>query len=232
MRKWITEDIDRNININQFAGRRGTGTEHLIIMMMDRVLQLLDKPGMSTVVATAIDWMGAFDRLDPTITVLKLINLGVRRSLIPIIMEYMEDRKMTVRYNSAWSKWHSLVGGSPQGSWMGQMAYIAASDDAAGELEDEEKYKYCDDLTILELIALGSILTEYNFKEHVASDIAVDQLFLSPTNFKTQENLNDIQNWTSSNLMRLTEKKTHYILFNRVRTPFTTRLSINNQLLE
>ena len=84
----------------------------------------------------------------------------------------------------------------------------------------------------MELIALGSIPTEYNFKEHVASDIALDQLFLSPTNFKTQENLNDIQNWTSSNLMRLNEKKTHYILFNRVRTPFTTRLSINNQLLE
>ena len=57
LRKWITEDIDRNININQFAGRKGTGTEHLIIMMMDRVLQLLDKPGMSAVVATAIDWM-------------------------------------------------------------------------------------------------------------------------------------------------------------------------------
>ena len=65
LRKWITEDIDRKININQFAGRKGTGTEHLIVMMMDRVLQMLDKPGMSAVVATAVDWMGAFDRLDP-----------------------------------------------------------------------------------------------------------------------------------------------------------------------
>ena len=110
LRKWIIEDIDKKININQFAGRKGTGTEHLIVMMVDRVQQLLDKPGMSAVVATAIDWMGAFDRLDPTTTITKLINLGVRRSLIPIIMEYMEDRRMTVRYNSAWSRWHSLVG--------------------------------------------------------------------------------------------------------------------------
>ena len=126
---------------------------------------------------------------------MKLIDMGVRRSLIPIIMEYMEDRRMTVRYNSAWSRWHTLVGGSPQGSWMGQMAYIAASDDAARGLEDEDQYKYCDDLTILELIALGGVLNDYNFKEHVPSDIACDQLFLNPTNLKTQENLHEIQNW-------------------------------------
>ena len=97
---------------------------------------------------------------------------------------------------------------------------------------DEEKYKYCDDLSILELIAVGSILTEYNFKEHVASDIAVDQVFLNPSNLKTQKTLNNLQNWTSSNLMRLNEKKTNYILFNRIRTPFTTRLTVNDHWLE
>ena len=232
MKKWILEDIDRKININQFAGRKGTGTEHLIIMMMDRVLQLLDKPGMSAVVATAIDWMGAFDRLDPTTTITKLINLGVRRSLIPIIMEYMEDRRMTVRYNSAWSKWHSLVGGSPQGSWMGQMAYIAASDDAARGLDDQDKFKFCDDLTILELVMMGGLLTEYDYKEHVASDIATDQKYLDPTLFNTQANLDELQIWTSANKMRLNEKKTNYIMFNRSKEHFATRLTINGQWME
>ena len=41
---------------------------------------------------------------------------------------------------------------------MGQMAYIAASDDAARGLEDEDKYKFCDDLTILELVMMGGFL--------------------------------------------------------------------------
>ena len=72
----------------------------------------------------------------------------------------------------------------------------------------------------------------YNFKEHVASDIAVDQVFLNPSNLKTQKTLNNLQNWTSSNLMRLNEKKTNYILFNRIRTPFTTRLTVNDHWLE
>ena len=63
------------------------GTEHMIVAMVDRVLQLLDKPGMSAVVATAVDWMGLFDRLYPTITIIKLVSLGVKPSLDPIIIE-------------------------------------------------------------------------------------------------------------------------------------------------
>ena len=78
--------------------------------------------------------------------------------MVPIIIEFMTDRRMTVRYNTASSKCHSLVGGSPQGSWIGQMAYIAASDDAARGLDDEDKYKFCDDLTILELVMMGGFL--------------------------------------------------------------------------
>ena len=74
------------------------GTEHMIVAMVDRVLQLLDKPGMSAVVATAVDWMGSFDRLDPTITIIKLVSLGVRPSLVPIIIEFMMDRRMTVYF--------------------------------------------------------------------------------------------------------------------------------------
>ena len=87
LQKWILEDIDKSININQFAGRRGMGMEHIIVAMVDRVLQLLDKPGMSAVVATAVDWMGLFDRLYPTITIIKLVSLGVKPFLVPIIIE-------------------------------------------------------------------------------------------------------------------------------------------------
>ena len=208
------------------------GTEHLIVAMMDRVLKLLDKPGMSAVVATAIDWMGAFDRLDPTITISKLISMGVRASLVPIIVAFMTDRKMKVRYNTASSKWHSLVGGSPQGSWMGQMAYIATSDDAARGLEDEDKYKFCDDLTILELVMMGGLLAEYDFTTHVASDVGTNQLFLNPSFLTTQSNIKELEDWTKNNKMRLNEKKSNYLVFNRSRESFATRLTINGEWME
>ena len=232
LRKWIVEDIDKKININQFAGRRGVGTEHLIVMMMDRVMKLLDNPGKTAVVMGAIDWKGAFDRLDPTVNITKLIRMGVRSSLIPVIIQYIEDRRMTVRYNSAWSKWHTLVGGSPQGSWLGQTSYITASDDAADWMEDQDKFKYCDDLSILELIQVGELLVEYDFRSHVASDVAIGNKFIQPTSLQTQHNLNQIATWTSTNLMQLNEKKTQYIIFNRIREEFDSRLSVNEKVID
>ena len=232
LRKWIVEDIDKKININQFSGRKGMGTEHLIVLMMDRVLKLLDTPGKTAVIMAAVDWKGAFDRLDPTVAVTKLINLGVRHSIIPIIIQYLEDRQMTVRYNTAWSKWHKLVGGAPQGSWMGQMSYIAASDDAASWVEDEDKYKYCDDLSILELIMVGDLLQEYDFTNHVASDVEVGQRFIQPSNLKTQQNLNQIAEWTTTNKMRLNEEKTKYLIFSRTMNSVATRLTVNEKVID
>ena len=158
--------------------------------------------------------------------------MGVRPSIVPIIIEFLQDRKMTVRYNQAWSKWHCLVGGGPQGSWMGQNCYISASDDAANWLEDQDRYKFCDDLSIMELVMIGGILTDYNFHEHVASDVGVDQKYLNPQLFQTQQNLNKISEWTKTNLMQLNETKTNYMLFSRAREAFATRLTVNGKLLD
>ena len=73
----IKSAMDRN----QFAGRKGVGTEHMIVAMMDRVLSLLDKPGMRAVIAAAVDWASAFSRTDPTKTITKFISMGLRSSL-------------------------------------------------------------------------------------------------------------------------------------------------------
>ena len=122
------------------------------------------------------------------------------------------------------------MGGGPQGSWTGQETYIAASNDNADCVEEDDRYKFCDDLSILELLMLGDMLTEYNFLEHVASDVGVDQRFL-PTE-GTQTNLEKIALWTEDNLMRLKESKTTYIIFTRSKQDFATRITVNNKLIE
>ena len=77
IRGWVTEDIGSKIDRNQFAGKSGTGTEHLIVKLTDRVLIQLDKPGMRAVIDASVDWASAFSRTDPTKTVTKLIRMGV-----------------------------------------------------------------------------------------------------------------------------------------------------------
>ena len=190
LRGWVTEDIGASIDRNQFAGKKGIGTEHLVVKLVDRVLSLLEKPGMRAVVSAAVDWASAFSRTDPTKTVTKLINMGLRPSLVSVIIKFLENRQMSVNFNGQESSLFSLVGGGPQGSWAGQETYIAASNDNADCVEEDDRYKFCDDLSILELLMLGVMLTEYNFLEHVASDVGVDQHFL-PTQ-GTQTNLEKI----------------------------------------
>jgi len=115
---------------------------------------------------------------------------------------------------------------------MGQMAYIAASDDAARGLDDENKYKFCDDLTILELVSIGSLLAEYDVRSHVASDVGTEQRFLDPALLQTQSHISDLEIWTRQNKMRLNARKTSYIIFNRARESFETRLTVEGEWME
>ena len=75
---WILEDIQQNIDPSQFGDQKGTGTEHLIIRFLDRILRILDSAGgRAAVIAASADWCEAFDRQDPSIMVAKFITLGL-----------------------------------------------------------------------------------------------------------------------------------------------------------
>ena len=71
--------------------------EHLIIKLRDRVLSLLDRPGMKAVIDASVDWANAFSRTDRTKTITKLINMGLRSPIVSIVIEILEDRQMTVK---------------------------------------------------------------------------------------------------------------------------------------
>ena len=104
---------------------------------------------------------------------------------------------------------------------------MAQSNDNAEIVPVEDRFKFIDDLSILQLVCFSGLLVEYNFFNHVASDVGIDELYLPASTFNTQEHLNYISNWTQQNLMRLNEAKTNYMVFSRSKESFATRLSIN-----
>ena len=62
-------------------------------------------------------------------------------------------------------------------------------------LTEEEKYKFVDDLSILEIVNLLSVgLCSYNVKAHVFSDITSETTFIPRENLKTQKDLNNKSN--------------------------------------
>ena len=233
LKDWIMEDVCENIDIGQFGGQPGVGTEHMIVCFINRILQLLDThPDKSAVIATSLDWSAAFDRQDPTLAIKKFIELGVRPALIPLLASYLTDRKMKVKFNNEMSDFLSLIGGGPQGTLIGQLEYIVQSNDNADIVPPEDRFKYIDDLSVLQLVCLSGLLTEYNFHQHVASDIGIDQEYLPASSYNTQDSLNYISNWTRENLMKLNEAKSNYMIFTRTGTNFATRLGINNKNLD
>ena len=233
LKDWILEDIQKNIDIGQFGGQSGIGTEHMIVCLLDRILHLLDSnPDRSAVIATCLDWSQAFDRQDPTIAIQKFIKLGVRPSLIPLLVSYLTDRRMKVKFNGESSDFLALVGGGPQGTLVGGLEYMAQSNDNADIVPPKDRFKFIDDLSILQLICFSGLLLEYNFKEHVASDIGIGQLYLPASSYDTQPSLDYIAQWTKDNLMKLNVSKCNYMIFSRSKTNFATRLKIENQTLE
>jgi hypothetical protein len=200
-----------------------------MVRLIDQILKLLDNNNNRTaVIASPVDWVSAFDRQDPTMAIEKFIKMGVRPSLIPVLVSYLTDRQMQVRFNNTYSGTYRLPGGGPQGTLIGLIEYFVQSKDDADCVDVAQRFKFVDDLTVLELVMLGWLLTEYNFKLHVASDVGVDELYVPASSLKTQENLNKIADWTTTNMMKLNEDKTSYMVFFRS----DTRLTVNDRIEE
>ena len=122
------EDVSRNIDIGQYGGMSGVCTAHMIVCILNRILQLLDSHSeKSAVIMTSLDWAAAFDRHDHTIAIQKFIKLGVRPSLIPLIASNLTDRKIRVKFNGEVSDFLTLIGGGPQGTLLGQIEYLVQS---------------------------------------------------------------------------------------------------------
>ena len=87
-------------------------------------------------------------------------------------------------------------------------------------------------MNILEFILLADLLINYDFNQHVASDIGIDQKFLPSSKYELQDKFDDISEWTKQNLMLLNETKSNYIIYTRSKQEFSTRLAMNGITLE
>jgi hypothetical protein len=205
--------------------------------MIHRILTVLDnnsRKDIFAVVANMIDWNNAFPRQCPKLGVESFIKNGVRPSLIPMLVNYFQDREMSVKWHGCRSVPRRINGGGPQGATLGILEYLSQSNDSSDCVSVEDRFKFIDDLSILEIVNLLTIgLSSYNVKGHVASDIPEHNQYIPPENLKSQEWLDMINEWTINQKMQINEKKTKTVIFNYTNNyQFTTRLSINDNNIE
>ena len=170
----------------------------------------------------------------PTLGVQSFVRNGVRASLIPIIASFFEGRHMRVKWRGQLSSLRYLPGSGPQGSTFGVLEYLSQSNDNSEKVPVDDRYKFMDDLTLLEFISLLDVgLASFNIRAQVPSNIPSHNQLITSENLKTSKYVNDINDWTEKNLMKLNEKKTKQLIFNFNKDKqFTTDIKLKGESLE
>ena len=70
-------------------------------------------------------------------------------------------------------------------SLVGLIGYFVQSNDIANCVDPDLRFKFVDDLLVLEFVMPACLLSDYNFKNHVASDI--DEHYVDAIDLKTQK---------------------------------------------
>ncbi|XP_030844668.1 uncharacterized protein LOC115925216 [Strongylocentrotus purpuratus] len=146
---WIMSSIRPFVDHRQFGNLRGSSVTHYLVSLLDTIHRGLDKGGTLANLCV-VDFSKAFDHVNHTIVMNKLIDLGVDHSIIPTICSFLSNRAQTVRYHGKSSQQQAITCGVPQGIRLGPVLFLVLINDAA--LESDNRWKYVDDLTIVEVL--------------------------------------------------------------------------------
>ena len=235
--EYLIEDMKPTSDPAQYGNEKGISVQHCLIKMLDTIHTQLDTNNQNEAYATIIsmiDWSKAFDRQCPKLGVESFIRNGVRKDLIPLLINFFQNRKMQVKWQGLLSTVRDLPGGGPQGSTTGLLEYKSQTNNNCDFVPPSKRYKWVDDLSILEMVNLISAgISSYNFNLHVASDIGVNQSYLPSENICTQSYMDRIEQWTNDNQMKVNGKKTKLMIVNFTRNyQLSTRIYLEGELLE
>ena len=175
--------------------------------MIHTWLTYLDPPGRNLRLCF-LDISKAFNRIGYNVLIEKLLDLGVRTSLIPWIISFLSNRRQRVKLAGSISDWLPINAGVPQGTKLGPILFLVMISNLSISDPESCTWKYVDDVSLSEGLVRNSIST-------------------------IQTSLNTVASWSSSNWMKLNAKKCKEmrICFLKDPTEFP-HLKIDEQQLE
>ena len=229
--EWLMGYIGDKLDPKQFGGLKGNSISHYMIELINFILYSQDYNLPVAVLACAIDFSKAFNRQNHNILLTKLSDMGVPGWLLQIVMGFLSDRVMVVRYKGEITDPKPLPGGGPQGTLLGLLLFLVLINQCGFDNPEtnigatitnaKKKFmpslfhaKYVDDLTIAESIDLKESLV-----------LNPDRPLPDPYHARTGQKLNDcksqvydqlnkIQAYAELNEMKLNFSKTKFMLFN------------------
>ena len=202
--------------------------------------------------ACLVDFSKAFNRQDHTILITKLSDMGVPGWLLKLVIAFLSDRSMRVKYKGKLSDFYPLPGGGPQGALLGLFLFLVLINDAgfkgqennAGDIITSKRrvkeinelhLKYVDDLSLAERIDMNTQLIPSPLDERPQPDPfrarTGHKLKLEESKFL--KHLVETKIYANNNKMKINFKKTKVMLFNPCHSKdFLPQLEVADQIIE
>ena len=101
-----------------------------------------------------------------------------------------------------------MPGGGPAGATLGLLEYLSQSNNNADCVDPEDRFKFVDDLTTLEIVNLLTVgMTCFNVKAQVPNDLFEHNQYIPAENLKSQNILDSISDWTMKQKIKINQKK-------------------------
>ena len=232
---WLLECIGHKMDFRQYGGTKGNSVCHYMIEFLNFILHETES-GSTAVLACLVDFSKAFNRQDHTILIEKLCNLGVPGWLLKLVISFLENRCMKVKYKGSYSSLFSLPGGGPQGTLLGLFLFLVLINDigfpnqvnnTGDKITAKKKVKelnvihlkYVDDLTLAEAIDMDKL--EHREIEHRPQPDAFRCRTghkLNPSESRLFSQIDKVQEYATRHKMKINVEKTKFMVFNPCRS--------------
>ena len=136
-------ELNNIFSNNQYAYRKGRGTDLAITKFTDDVLNKFDA-GQNTL-AIYLDLTRAFDCVNHSILIQKLEHYGISGEAINWFKDYLSNRKYFVTYDGARSRARNVNIGVPQGSILGPFLFLIYINDLINSVQRGTQLLFADD---------------------------------------------------------------------------------------
>ena len=94
-------------------------------------------------------YMKAFDQMDHILLLNKLISFGIPEFIVKWIFSFLYQCKQRIKLNRNLSDWITLNGGTPHGTWLRPLSFIAFIN---GLIPHCSCHKFVNDVTLTDIL--------------------------------------------------------------------------------